>query len=173
MINFKFIRLLILIGLALFFYVYVDAIIWCLFVLLFIFYASVDFFHVDKAPMNNFDISVEYEKHQDGIIGRYHWDETDWYGLFITLNNKKIFIDIKEDEFIDDRLEYAKLLLANKSTLEKSLLKFYSHNLKFKNKNIDGIGLYSKKMKQGEVSWDFEGYTLLKEYDFLNDDESA
>jgi hypothetical protein len=139
-----------------------DLLLWIPLLILTAFYIAVDVFHIDKTSPNYFDMDVEFNRYQEGILGDYILDKTEFYGMFIKLCDSAIFVDIKKDKYLIQRQDYAKLLFEKKNELEKNLKKFLEKNIEFKLKKITGIGLVSTDLNQGDVSWEPSGYTLLK-----------
>lgn len=141
-----------------------DTILWMPFLLLAIFYAAVDYFGIDKASRNNSttDIMEEFASQQLGVLGNYVIDSEESYGLFITLRGKKTFVDLREDEWLEQRKKHAKYLYENTETLEKNLNEFIKRHPEYESRQLTYIGLHSDNLNHGEVFWEPEGYTQLK-----------
>lgn len=149
--------------LSIFFLVATDTLLWLAFLMLAIFYVFVTFKRIDKFTQ----VRVPHLSPEEfGLIGRYVVDFEKSLGLFMKLNNKTIFIDIREDKFLEQRKNFALYLFEKRELLEKNLNEFLETNNEFTNKQIIYIGLHSKDSRQGEVFWAPEGYTVLKELQF-------
>jgi len=108
----------------------------------------------------------------DGVLGNYVVDSTKVRGLFMTLQEQRVFIDIKRDQFEENRAKRALLLFHERSTLEASLKIFLERNPSFAARRITYIGLHASDPAQGEVFWAPSGYTLLKGLEFVDPDVS-
>lgn len=115
---------------------------------------------------------IENSDVDDGILGSYLVDSTKVHGLFLTLGTCRMFVDIKQDQFEEDRDKRALLLFREKSTLESSLARFLERNPSFASRRITYIGLHASGLSQGEVFWAPSGYTLIKGLEFLDPDVS-
>jgi hypothetical protein len=97
-------------------------------------------------PMKKIDVTYSY-----GVLDNYadDGDEDDKnFGLFIELMKQPVFVDIKEDKYLDKRKKIALHL-------------FINSNPKFKESFISSIGLHSTDTDRAEVFWEPTGYTLL------------
>jgi hypothetical protein len=112
-------------------------------------------------PSTRHDLSVPL-----GILDRYVVDSTESLGLYIQLNEHRVFVDLREDKLIELRKARALQLYENQQILGKSLNAFIAANPDFRDRQVAYIGLHSKNMEQGEVFWDPTGYTLLKGFEF-------
>jgi hypothetical protein len=110
-------------------------------------------------PMKKIDVTYSY-----GVLDNYadDGDEDDKnFGLFIELMKQPVFVDIKEDKYLDKRKKIALHLFSNTAILEKNLELFINSNPKFKESFISSIGLHSTDTDRAEVFWEPTGYTLL------------
>ena len=97
-----------------------------------------------------------------GVLETYLIDGDECFGLYIQLNEHRVFVDIKEDKYLDARKEKALNLFANQQLLANSLSLFVQANPIFATRQPATIGLHAKSLDQGEVFWNPTGYTLLK-----------
>lgn len=104
-----------------------------------------------------------------GILDNYDVDGDVCYGLFIRISDADVFVDIKKDGLLEERKTHAIYLYKNQNNLEISYRSFLEKNKKYIGRKINSIGLHSKNIKQGEVFWDSEGYTLLQDLIFTAD----
>jgi hypothetical protein len=102
-----------------------------------------------------------------GELGRYTIDGAESLGLFITLDGKKTFVDLREDEHVEARKAHAKYLFRNSKLLESSLASFRTRNPEFASRPLTYIGLHAPNLEQGEVFWDPNGYTILRGLEFV------
>ena len=131
--------------------------IWFLFGILTIYYAYKAF--SPAATTNEVVGPVQY-----GILGRYaiNGNSNDGgYGLYIQLFGRPVFIDIREDAYVEKRKEVARSLYERTLLLESNLRKFIEQNQEFEARQIESIGLHSDDMNRCEVFWNPDGYTLL------------
>lgn len=129
-----------------------------------IFYGALGIFGFDKAHEVKTEIAdLEREL---GVLGYYIVDETKSYGMFIQLMGSLVFIDLKEDDCLAKREEYAIKLFNETKLLEEHLNEFLEKHSDFKAKEIDSIGLHSKDEFIGEVFWTPSGYTKLERFNF-------
>jgi len=140
---------------------------WILFLLLALFYFAVDVLNVDKSNSSSTDLVEEFSSYELGVLDRYTLDSTDVYGLFVSLKSKPVFVDIREDRFLEKRKAFARFLSDSTSALEKNLNDFIETHPEFSTRHIVYIGLHAKEIDQGEVFWEPEGYTGLKGLEFL------
>ena len=106
-----------------------------------------------------------------GVLGDHHVDgEADGteFGLYISLNGKATFIDLKIDSFLEQRKKHANFLFVNQRVIEANLNDFMKRNANFSQRVVNSIGLHSKNLTQGEVFWDPDGYTILQELQFVD-----
>jgi len=137
------------------------------FLMLSVFYFGVDVYSIDKRKTQKESVTENYSG-PHGILGDYIIESTKSYGLFIELLGAPVFIDIKQDKFLEQRKQRAIHLFENQKKLEINLVKFINQNAEFKTKKIDSIGLhYIKNLERGEVFWDPDGYTLLYGLEFV------
>jgi hypothetical protein len=141
---------------------------WVGFLILSIFYFAVDVYSADKRKAQNESTAEEYSGPL-GILGHHVIDATESYGLFIKLLNSPVFVDIRRDEFLEQREQRASYLFKHQKELENNLTDFMTYNPEFKGKKISYIGLHSDIIDQGEVFWSPEGYTLISGISFLPD----
>lgn len=66
-----------------------------------------------------------------GRLGHFSVDDELCYGMYICLNSNPIFIDIRRDDFLRQRENYAKYLYENSGNLEGNLNKFIAINPDF------------------------------------------
>jgi hypothetical protein len=97
-----------------------------------------------------------------GIIGDYEVDGDECFGLYIQINQHKVFVDIREDKYLELRKVKAQALFAAQEQLGKALTAFLDANPPFRDRKLAYIGLHSKNIEQGELFWEPQGYTLLK-----------
>lgn len=105
-----------------------------------------------------------------GVLGSYavDGDPSDLsYGLYIQLNDRPVFIDIREDSQLAERRRRAIELHENQKALEESLRRFTAENPKFQHSAVASIGLHASDLQQAEVFWDPDGYTLIRGLDFV------
>lgn len=103
-----------------------------------------------------------------GELGRFVVDGDNSFGLFVKLGGDLVFVDIREDENLEERKARARTLATNVTALEKSLAAFRTRNTEFADRRIVYIGLHSRDNEQGEVFWEPIGYTLLKGVEFVD-----
>jgi hypothetical protein len=116
------------------------------------------------------DDSVDESAISFGVLGNYCADgigEEAIYGLYIKLNGRLVFVDISEDEFIEERKAIALGFFKNIHFLQDSLNEFMESNPDFRGRYIGCIGLHAKDLSQGEVFWEPDGYTSLKGMKFI------
>jgi hypothetical protein len=106
-----------------------------------------------------------------GVIGHYDvdGDGEESLGLYIRLFGKPVFVDVREDSLVQERIRHASNLFVNSAVLERSLESFLQSNPVFRKRSVDSIGLHAKDLEQAEVFWEPEGYTLLKGLEFQQD----
>lgn len=106
-----------------------------------------------------------------GVLGEYAPDPADptdkCFGLYLVIGGRSVFVDIREDKYLEQRKAKALTLFASTRELELSLEGFVRENLAFSSRAITYIGLHSKNLDQGEVFWEPTGYTLLKGLSFV------
>ena len=105
-----------------------------------------------------------------GVLGVYAPDPADpvdkCYGLYLRIGAQTVFVDIREDKYLEQRKLRALDLFAHSNELEISLRQFLRDNPEFAPRTVGYIGLHSKNLDQGEVFWDPAGYTVLKGLSF-------
>ena len=143
-----------------------ESIFWLPLALLAIFYFSIDVFRVDKNRSMHSTIPENIDSLNIGILGHYVIDSTELYGLFIRLEGKAIFIDIREDNLTKERESYAVFLFINSAVLENNLSNFLTANHEYMSRQISFIGLHSQEREVGEVFWEPTGYTKLRNLKF-------
>jgi hypothetical protein len=163
----KFFRPLVLLAVSVSILLYSDMSLWILFLLLALFYFAVDVLNVDKSDSSSTDLVEEFSSHELGVLDHYTLDSTLSYGLFVSLRGKPVFVDIKEDRFLEKRKTFARFLSDSTSTLEKNLNDFIESHPEFSSRHIVYIGLHAKELDQGEIFWEPEGYIGLKGLEFL------
>jgi hypothetical protein len=106
-----------------------------------------------------------------GVLGNYAPDQNDLedecYGLYVQIGQHSVFIDIREDKYLEQRKLKAMQLFENSKALETSLDTFVHANPAFESRSVSYIGLHSKNLDQGEVFWGPTGYTLLRGLSFV------
>ena len=101
-----------------------------------------------------------------GVLGRYVIDSTECFGLFIRLNEYIAFVDIKEDNFVEQRKVKALNFYENQQLLSEKLCAFLELNSELLGRRVQYIGLHSTNLEQSEIFWDPNGYTLLEGFEF-------
>ena len=162
----KFFRPAIILIIAVLLFVFSDTTLWIAGLLLALFYVGVDLFNIDKSDASVASEVEEYPAHEPGVLGHYEIDSTRFYGLFLSLRGKPVFIDIREDKLIDKREEFARFLATNTDSLENNLNRFIQAHPDYSSRQVDSIGLHAKTLDQGEVFWHPKGYTSLKGLEF-------
>ena len=164
------IKIIFLVVCAFLAYVYLGGITWVPFVLVatFIFIANS---RPKKTGNPNRNADTTMKPVPIGVLGYYDVDDDGdlSYGLFILLDDKNIFIDIREDGLIVRREELARSFLKNCHTLEKNLIEFRSKNILFKNDSIYSFGIHSADLSITEVFWDSGKYTTMRNFQFIDD----
>ena len=131
-----------------------------------LFFYAVDILGFDKRKVARnrrwFETPITY-----GTVGEYVVDSTPSFGLFITLQEQPVFIDIRKDRLIELRKARAEYLFQHQSELNEELDKFLNENPEYKSKRLSYIGLHSDDLEQGELFWNPNGYTLLRGLHFL------
>ncbi|WP_155520946.1 hypothetical protein [Ralstonia solanacearum] len=112
-------------------------------------------------------IGLEKPSGTYGVLGDYVVDATESYGLFIELLSDAVFVDVKQDDLIEQRKQQALFLFKSQKILEGELCNFIKENPEYKTRKILYIGLHSREQGRGEVFWDPNGYTLLRGTNFL------
>ena len=152
---------------AILLFLFTDTLLWIAGLLLALFYFAVDVLNIDKSGSSIASYTELYPAHEKGVLGRYEIDSTESYGLFLSIGEKPVFVDIREDNLIEERRAFAQFLAANTNQLKASLDEFIQAHPEFASRHIAFIGLHAKILDQGEVSWFPEGYTTLKGLEFL------
>jgi len=150
-------------------YVVLDALLWMPLLFLAVFYTAVDLLKIDKRTSPEVDIMEDFKSYEPGVLGHYDVDSDDSFGLFLSLNNRLVFVDIREDEFLSERKAFASFIFQNKSVLETNLSSFIERHPEFSDRKLMYIGLHSKDLEQGEVFWEPDGYTILKKLTFFSE----
>jgi hypothetical protein len=159
-------RSLVLLGISLFFLIYTDILFWVPCLLLAVFFFSVDVLNVGKSDSSNGCATEEFSRYKPGVLDHYDIDSDNCYGLFVVIGGKHVFVDLREDHYIDDREKFARYLYKNSDELEKNLAEFVKLHPEFSSRQINSIGLHSDTLDQGEVFWTPDGYTGLKGVEF-------
>lgn len=162
----KFLRPAIILIIAVLLFNFSDTSLWLLGLLLALFYFGIDVLDIHKSDSSASTYTELYPAHEIGVLGHYEIDSTQVYGLFVSLGGKPVFVDIREDNLIEKRKEFARFLTHNTDTLETSLNEFTQAHPDYSSRQIATIGLHAKTLDQGEVLWDPEGYTRLKGLEF-------
>jgi hypothetical protein len=102
-----------------------------------------------------------------GKLGPYPAE--DGYGLYIRLQERIVFVDIREDDCLKERELYAAMLQEGSVELSRNLAAFQKSNPEFGVRTVNSIGIHSHEHQRGEVFWSPSGYTLLKGLQFLPD----
>ena len=102
-----------------------------------------------------------------GQLGPYELEGEKCYGLYVELKGRPVFVDIREDELLEERKRKAQFLHENVIELERSVDAFLSENPKFRTRTLSSIGLHSPDIDRGEVFWDPDGTCILKGLRFL------
>jgi len=163
------IKIIFLVACAVLAYVYMGEITWVPFVLLATFIFIVNFFP-PKTNNPNRNSEAQVKPVQIGVLGHYDVEGDLCYGLFMLLEGKNTFVDIKEDHLVIQREALARSLIENCHILEKSLAEFRSRNPSFKDNSISSLGTFSKDLNRIEVFWDSGAYTVTKGFEFVDDD---
>ena len=162
----KLLRPAVILAIAVLLFVFTDTLLWVAALLLALFYFGVDVFDIDKADPSTNAEAESYPAHEPGVLGHYVIDSTPSYGLFLSLGGKPVFIDIREDKFLDKRKEFARFLADHADSLESNLKEFIQAHPDYSSRQIASIGLHAKTLDQGEVFWEPNGYTRLKGLEF-------
>jgi len=151
-------------------YIYMGQITWVPFILLAVFIFVREFFLIKRRVNDSSSASkVHVEAPPVGVLGHYKVDNEIAYGLFMLLEDKNIFIDIREDPLIIQREEVARSLFENSNILEQNLAEFRSRNNLFKTDSIESFGVHSIDLNIVEVFWSSERYTTMKDFKFIDD----
>jgi hypothetical protein len=134
---------------------------WMPLLLLAIFFYAVDVHGIDKQKAAKEKLMSE-ELITYGVLGEYVVDEAPSFGLFIRLNERPVFVDIRSDSKIELRKIRAKYLYEHQEELTEELRKFIASNPSFESRRPQSIGLHAEDVEQGEVFWNPDGYTSLK-----------
>ena len=100
-----------------------------------------------------------------GVLGRHQIDgpgEEASFGMFIDIAGAAVFLDIREDDLLDDRISQARLLEVSADDLALSLSAFLQRNTEYRGRRVASIGLHARDVERGEVFWKPDGYSLLK-----------
>jgi hypothetical protein len=107
-----------------------------------------------------------------GVLGHYAVDEEDpadlSYGLYIQLHGRSVFIDLKEDNKIEERKKIANFLHEHSEDLQENLQKFIDEHPKYQAAKVASIGVHSRDLNRREVFWEPDGYTLLNGLEFVD-----
>lgn len=99
---------------------------------------------------------------ENGILGEYEVDGDVLYGMYVTINGRNVFVDIKKDRLLDKRKEFAKHIYDNSEGLGRGFIEFVSRGNYSNDLGgicIGTIGLYDSDPQVGEV------YLLVNEKD--------
>jgi hypothetical protein len=104
-----------------------------------------------------------------GVLGTYVStpEDDECYGLYLRINQQPVFVDLREDTFLEERKFKAQQLFSHSEQLERSLEILLLDNPEFRSRKIACLGLHSKNTDQAEVFWEPTGYTLLKGLSFV------
>ena len=117
---------------------------------------------MDKKKSTDKNTMKKLSTQELGVLGNYIVDSDDSYGLFLSINGSPVFVDIREDELLEERKKFAEYLYANTDILEKNLNSFLAKNPDYSTKELTYIGLHSEELDQAEVFWEPDGYSKLK-----------
>jgi len=165
----KAVRGSLLVALAVIVFFKTTTLLWAPLLLLALFFYAVDIYSIDKrkgalhAPI--FEQPIAY-----GRVGEYVVDSTPSFGMFIELQKEPVFIDIREDRFVEERKARAEYLFQHQSELNDNLARFLSEYPDYRSRTLTYIGLHSRNLEQGELFWSPAGYTLLRGLNFLAPD---
>ena len=143
-------------------YIYTESLLWVSLFLLGVFYTGIDLFGMDKKKSTDKNTMKKLSTQELGVLGNYIVDSDDSYGLFLSINGSPVFVDIREDELLEERKKFAEYLYANTDILEKNLNSFLAKNPDYSTKELTYIGLHSEELDQAEVFWEPDGYSKLK-----------
>lgn len=132
-------------------------------------FSMLSFFYFLSSFSSEINSRRPHEVNDFGRLGDFNVDDELCYGMYISLNSGPIFIDIRKDDFLRQRENYAQHLYKNSYDLEKNLKKFIAMNPEFSSRSINSLGLHSLEMpeKQAEVFWDPEGYSQIRGLEFF------
>jgi len=102
-----------------------------------------------------------------GKLGRFTIDGDESFGLFLELAKAPVFVDLREDEQIENRKTRALYLADNVRALESSLAAFRAKNTEFLQRQPTYIGLHSSDPETAEVFWEPDGHTALRGLEFV------
>lgn len=102
-----------------------------------------------------------------GAIGSYEIDGEVLYGMFVSIENREVFLDIKIDKLKKKREALAMNIFKNCDLIEKNIMKFRINNAEFKGDYVDSFGLHSDDLGRVEVFWNSGRYSLMKNFQFL------
>lgn len=139
---------------------------WLPFVMLSVFLVSIEVFHADRSISSDANSIPSSPIPEIGALGDYTVGGAKSYGLFLVLNDHPVFVDIRKDRFIDDREKFALMLFENKKVLEDRLRKFVMAFPEYRTRRLAYVGLHSKKLNEGELFWEPDGYSKLRELEF-------
>jgi len=103
-----------------------------------------------------------------GTIGRFDVDGEKALGLYLKLGGKAVFVDIREDNLIEERKQRALELSQAAGALEASLASFIAANPEFRTREVASMGIHSNDLQRAEVFWEPTGYTLIRGFEFAN-----
>lgn len=151
-------------------YVYSDSLLYMPLLLLSGFFLATDVFRADRSASEAETNATESKEVPLGILGRFNIDSDECFGLFLWLRETPVFVDLREDKLVDDRIGYALYLYENTAELESKLEAFLEMNHEYGARKLAYIGLHSKSFaEEGEVFWEPEGYTKLRGLEFSPD----
>jgi len=165
----RYVRIVISFALAAIFWQIGGSLLWVAFTLLGLFFMAVDVFGIEKTDHSMKSLDVDWAKETTGLLKDYTVDATPSYGLFFDLCDNRIFVDIKQDKYVEERKKKALQLLQDRTALEESLKRFFNRHPSFKTKHVRYIGLHSDDLNRAEVFWEPDGYTLLKGLEFIEE----
>jgi hypothetical protein len=100
-------------------------------------------------------------------FGDYIIDGDKSYGAFIDLCGSTVFVEVKSDALKAERLVQAKEIVRRKGLIDQSFKKFISEHPEYAERKVAYICSHSKHISQFEVFWEPEGYTLLRDFEFV------
>jgi hypothetical protein len=142
------------------------SLLWAPLLLLGLFFFAVDVLRIDKNRRSALDMEAQRAGQQFGVLGKHVVDGTESYGLFLQLLGSTLFIDIREDELLDERKRQAIFLFQNRPALEESLERFLETNEDYRVRRPTYIGLHAPTIDKCEVFWEPDGHSVLKGLEF-------
>lgn len=141
-------------------------ILWLPFAILSVFFLAVDVFQVNKAPQYQLNMEKELSSNPPGKLGNYVVDSTESYGMFLVLRDSPVFVDLREDELLQEREKYANYLFEKTESLEENLGRFLEVNPEYFGRQLTYIGLHTEEVTSGEVFWEPEGHSKIRGLEF-------